>query len=75
MIYITKVIFDGSVADVYQTPTWLGCGPDTAKERKFIQNEIDKGCNDYFWTTWCFFPMHKDYIEYPDDICIVQWSE
>lgn len=54
----------------------LACGLDTSTERKYFQREIySKGCNDFFWTDYSDFTTHKDYLNYPDDLCVVQWSE
>lgn len=51
----------------------LGCGPE--EDRVYIQREINKGCPGYFWTDYCNVFTHKDYKNYPNDLCIVQWSE
>lgn len=51
----------------------LGCGPENG--RIYIQRDISKGCNDFFWTDYSDFTTHKDYLNYPDDLCVVQWSE
>lgn len=50
----------------------LACGPEC--DRKYIQTRLEKhGVND--WTDYSVFLTHPHLTDFPDDICVVQWSE
>ena len=54
----------------------LTCGEDNEYERDYVQKCIyGTTIDNYTWTDYSNFSTHKDFLSYPSDICVVQWSE
>lgn len=52
----------------------LACGPEW--DRKYTQTRLEKrGVADFTWTEYSVFLTHPYLTDYPDDICVIQWSE